>query len=309
MKNFLHYAGAALIMITMAACGSFSNRGVIERPMIGSANTQNMSFEKIELTDSSTVLHGVVHFQPGYWVRLATTSEITVDGVSYPVSSVDGITLDEQVVMPDSAVIRFTLTFPAIPQEAKSLDFSEGIENGWAIWNVDLTGDATHDINRSHVPQAALKEGRTIPEEMITYGDSTVVYLHILGYKPEMGSRLSWVANTLHGQIGGDLPDAEVDSLGNAVLKLSLSTPAAVMPIQLDGGLRIGGSFFVAPGETLNAYLDTHRSGIWNMEVRDGEEVFEYPAAYEGTFTDGIFPILTQKRLWNFTPATLATTI
>lgn len=295
MKFFLHCAAVALILTTATACGSFSNRGVIERPMIGSASTRNMSFDKIELTDSSTVLHSVVHFRPGYWVRLAPTSEITVNDVSYPVLSVDGITLGEQVVIPDSAVVHFTMTFPAIPREAKSLDFSEGIEKGWAIWNVDLTGNATHDINRSQVPKAAFKKSRTMPEEMIAYGDSAVINLHLLGYKPEMGSRLSWVANTLHGQIGGDLTDANVDSLGNAVLKLALSTPADILPIQLDGGLSIGGSFFVAPGETLNAYLDTHRSGIWNMELRDDKEVFEYPAEYEGTFTDGIFPILKRK--------------
>lgn len=294
MKKFLHCAASVLILMAASACGSFSNRGTVERPMIGSANTRNMSFEKIELTDSSTVLHGVIHFRPGYWVRLAPSSEIKVDGVSYPVSVVDGITLGEQVVMPDSGVVRFSMTFPSIPEKAKSLDFSEGVDGGWAIWNVDLTGEATHDMNHRDVPKAALKSDRTVPEEMLAFGDSTVIYLHILGYKPEMGSRLMWVANTLHGQVG-DLPDAEVDSLGNAVVKISLSAPAEIMPIQFDGGLDVGGSFFVAPGETLNAYLDTHTSGIWNMEVRDGEETFEYPADYERTFTDGIYPILRRK--------------
>lgn len=294
MKKFLHCAASVLILMAASACGSFSNRGTVERPMIGSANTRNMSFEKIELTDSSTVLHGVIHFRPGYWVRLAPSSEIKVDGVSYPVSVVDGITLGEQVVMPDSGVIRFSMTFPSIPEKAKSLDFSEGVDGGWAIWDVDLTGEATHDMNRRDVPKAALKADRTVPEDMLSFGDSTVIYLHILGYKPEMGSRLMWVANTLHGQVG-DLPDAEVDSLGNAVVKISLSAPAEIMPIQFDGGLDVGGFFFVAPGETLNAYLDTHTSGIWNMEVRDGEETFEYPADYERTFTDGIYPILRRK--------------
>lgn len=263
--------------------------------MIGSANTQSLSFEKIELTDSSTVLHSVVHFRPGNWIKISPASEIRVDGVSYPMTAIDGIAAGEQVVMPDSGVVRFTMTFPAIPEKAKRLDYSEGVDDGWAIWDVDLTGTASHNIYRSDVPKAALKEGRSIPENLIAYGDSTVVNFHILGYRPEMGNRLSWAANTLHGQIGVDLPEAEVDAQGNAVVKLMLSGPADIMPIRLNNGVSIGGTFFVAPGETLNAYLNTHTSGIWNMEVRDSDEEFEYPSDYERIFTDGIYPILNRK--------------
>ncbi|MDE6513369.1 MAG: hypothetical protein K2L05_04195, partial [Muribaculaceae bacterium] len=130
MKHFLLSAASALILLAASACSNFSNRGEIERPMIGSANNQSLSFEKVELTDSSTVLHSVVNFRPGMWVRIAPTCEIQVDGVSYPLSSIEGIAAGEQVVMPDSGVIRFTMTFPAIPENAKSLDFSEGVDNG-----------------------------------------------------------------------------------------------------------------------------------------------------------------------------------
>lgn len=295
MKKLLFCLASALILTALAACSSFSNRGEVERPMIGSANTQFLSFEKIELTDSSTVLHSVVHFRPGYWIRISPASEIRVDGVSYPMTAIDGIAAGEQVVMPDSGVVRFTMTFPAIPEKAKRLAFSEGVDDGWAIWDVDLTGTASHNIYRSDVPKAARKESRSIPENMIAYGDSTVVNFHILGYRPEMGNRLSWAANTLHGQIGVDLPEAEVDAQGNAVVKLMLSGPAEIMPIRLNNGVSIGGTFFVAPGETLNAYLNTHTSGIWNMEVRDSDEEFEYPSDYERIFTDGIYPILSRK--------------
>ncbi|MDE7335714.1 MAG: hypothetical protein K2N10_05340, partial [Muribaculaceae bacterium] len=263
--------------------------------MIGSANTPSLSFEKVELTDSSTVLHSVVNFGPGMWVRIAPSSAIQVDGVSYPLSSIEGIAAGEQVVMPDSGVIRFTMTFPAIPENAKSLNFSEGVDNGWAIWNVDLTGKAAHNQNSSLVPKAALKNKPSIPEEMMAYGDTTVINFHILGYKPEMGNRLSWAANTLHGQIGLDLPEAEVDAEGNAVVKLMLSAPADMMPIRLNSGVNIGGTFFVAPGETVNAYLDTHMSGIWNMEVRDGEAMIAPDADYQQVYTDGIYPILRRE--------------
>ncbi len=295
MKNLLLFVVSSLILMAFASCSSFSNRGEVERPMIGAANTQSMSFERIVLTDSATIIDAVVNFRPGYWIRLASTCQIAVDGVSYPMSAISGIEAGEQVTMPDSAVIRFTMTFPAIPANAKSLDFSEGTADGWALWNVDLTGKASHDMNRSQVPSAALKNNRSLPENMLAYGDSTVINFHILGYKPEMGNRLSWAANTLHGQVGLDQPDVEVDENGNAVLKLSLSAPAEILPILLNGGVNIGGMFIAAPGETLNVYLDTHKSGIWNMQTRDGEAFISPDKEYRNIYTDGLYPLLTRR--------------
>lgn len=82
-------------LLFAAACGKFSNRGMVDNPMIGSANTNNLSFTKIELNDSSTVLHAVIRFQPGWWIRIAPTSEIRVNNVAYPLESIEGITPGE----------------------------------------------------------------------------------------------------------------------------------------------------------------------------------------------------------------------
>ncbi len=282
----------AIMAFVMMAVGCNSNRGIIERPFIGAANTRNLSFEQVEVTDSATILHGVVHYYPGYWVRLSPDSEIRVDGTGYPVSAVDGITLGEQIVMPDSGVVRFTMTFPAIPKNAKSIDFWESPDDGWKVWGIDLTGKANHNINEKSVPAAA-KRQREMPVPDFAYGDSTVVNVHLLGYKPEMGNKLTWCVNTLHGQIGADTP-VEVDKDGNAVVKLDLSAPAYFMPIEVGKGVSVGNGTYVAPGENLNVYVDTHSSGIWNMEVRDNVEN-GWPEGYYSTYTDGVYPFVKNR--------------
>lgn len=295
-QRILLFAAVALLMIA-TACGGFSNRGTLERPLIGSANNSNLSFTQIELTDSSTVIQGVVRNEPGWWVRIAPTSEIRVNGASYPLQQMEGMALGEQVVMPDSGVIHFSMTFPAIPADAKTLDFSENADNGWALWDIDLTGKAGHDFNLKKVPSKARKDaGRELPATAFAPGDTAVINIHILGYRPEMGNKLTWVANTLHGQIGADTP-VEVDENGNAELKLSLSSPSLFMPINLDKGVDIMGSITVAPGENLNVYLDSHTSGLRNMLARDGGD---WPEDYRSVYSDGLYPKLQRKVMMGF---------
>lgn len=96
-------------------------------PYIESANTMYLSFEGITLTDSSTVLDAVVHYNPGQWVRFDSASSLVADGKHYPIISVDSMTLGEYFWMPDSGVARFTMRFPAIPASVKSIDFTENI--------------------------------------------------------------------------------------------------------------------------------------------------------------------------------------
>ncbi len=294
MKKFI-YTAFIIMTIVMTACSSFSNRGTVEKPFIGSANQSNMSFEKIELTDSSTVVYGVIHYRPGWWVRLSSQSLLTADGVTYPVQSVEGIETDEKVTLPESGLINFTMTFPPIPSNVKSIDFSEGTDDGWQIWDIDLTGKADNSVNLSKVPSRLLKDTtRPLPETVLAYGDSATVNVHLLGYRPEMGNRMRWGINTLHGQVGVDTP-VQVDSDGNATLKLSISSPSQFFVIDLDNLAALRGRAIVAPGETLDLYVDTHSSGISNMNVRDGEQEYDLPDGYYTSYADGIYPNINQN--------------
>ncbi len=294
IKTRLSQIMAVAFLLIATACGGFSNRGIVENPLIGSANTNVLSFSKVELTDSSTVLDAVVHFQPGWWIKIAPSSAIYVDGVAYPLKSAEGIALGEEVTVPDSGVLHFSMTFPAIPADAKSIDYSENTDDGFILWDIDLTGEASHNMNEKEVPSKARKNaGRELPASEIAYGDSTVIKVHILGYKPAMGDKLNWVVNTAHGQIGAETP-VEVDKEGNAEVKLSISSPAYFFPINLDKGVSLAPGLVVAPGETVNVYLDSHVSGILNMHTRDSY-TGDYRENYSPVYSDGLYPRLRSK--------------
>lgn len=270
---------ALATLLSLSACSNFSNRGTIERPFINSANTESLSFERIDLTDSSTVLHAVVHFRPHYWIKIAGTSNITADGQEFAVTSTDGIKLDENIWMPDSGVVRFTLTFPAIPSDAKSIDFSEGTEDGWQVWGIDLTGEADHNANTRLIPSEALKPmpDGPMPEPDFTF-DTTTVNIHMVGFRQGMDRTLRYGVNSLHGQFGTDKP-LTLDSLGNAQVKIALSAPAQLFIFNS------GSVAFIAPGETVDIYSDTHNRGLYNMSERDNNTAF--PSDYHRTYSTG----------------------
>ncbi len=294
MSNFLSKTAAmAIAAILLLAGACTNNRGTVERPFITAANATNLSFEKIELTDSMTKLHAVIHFRPNYWVRIAKTSVINADGKDYPVTGIEGIPFDEEVWMPDSGVIHFTMTFPAIPAGAKSIDFSEGTDNGWQLWGIDLTGKADHNINRSLVPSEARKPmaDGPLPEPMFAF-DTTTVNIHMLGYRPEMGNKIGYAINSIHGQSGTDTP-LTLDTLGNAQLKIALSAPAKIFLFN-SGDMLVSGSAMLSPGETIDLYCDTHISGVYNMADRDNNDSF-YPDGYQSSYSTGRYGNLLTK--------------
>lgn len=288
MKKLILLLSAAAMLAT-AACSSFSNRGEVDRPMIASSSQDYMGIEKVVLSDTATVVYSVVHFSPGAWISIDDSSYITDGTGRYRLMHTDGITPGEHLTMPDSGVVRFTMTFPAIAAGAESIDFSEGTPGGWNIWGIDLTGKAGHDINLGAVPAALRGElaMTSLPESTIAFGDSTTVNIHILGYRPEMGDKLLWAMNTVHGQIGTDTP-ATVDSLGNATIRTALSAPAEIIVIGFDFRHPLSGGTLLEPGETVDLYIDSHLWGIRNMAVRDNvRSVYARPEGYSPSYASG----------------------
>lgn len=270
-------------MTLSIGCTRFSNRGTVEKPFIGAANTESLSFEKVVLTDSNTVLHAVIHFRPHWWFRVADSSAVVVDGKKYMMTGLDGIKVNEKNFMPDSGVMHFTMTFPAIPADAKSLSFVEDVPSGYYIGDIDLTGEAGDDYYLRRVPAEMRKDyvDGPMPEPVFAY-DTTTVNLHILGYYPGfMDARR--LITTLHGQEVSDKP-VPVDDNGNAQIKLALAGPASLSML-FDGANRFSHAVTLKPGETVDVYVDPHLSGVMNMAVRDGvEDMPSVPTAYHNGY-------------------------
>lgn len=279
MKKLL-FITAALAGLALSGCSQFSNRGTVERPFIESANTESLSFDRIELTDSSTVLHAVVHFRPHWWIKITPESFIVADGDTLRMTAIDGITPDEEFWMPESGVTHFTMTYPAIPASVKSIDFSEDSPTGWMLWGIDLTGQASTDTEG--VP-AALKAEVTdteLPEAVLDV-DSVTMQIHVLGYRPAMGKKLNLVVNSITGQ---ETPEVTLDPQGNATFSAMIAGPTAIHARSI-GDTNVRGAALVNPGETIDLYVDARFSGAINMRERGDNDV-TLPKGYaSGTFS------------------------
>lgn len=276
MGKRLTLAVAAAAVLFVSACSRFDNRGTVDRPFIGIANTTDLSFERIELTDSSTILCGKIRFRPGWWVRISGSSAIVAGGDKYAATAFDGIVPDEEVVMPDSGVLRFTMTFPPIPASVRSIDFTEGTPDGWALWDIDLTGTDSSGKYMAEVPSEVvdMDPDALLPATECRF-DTTTVRVHVMGYRPGMGDGIGWAVNTLHGQVASSEEEpCRIDSTGVAEIEFPLSAPAVFFvcePVRSMATLPSGPTV-VAPGETVDIYLNAHFSGMLNMAGRDGVE-------------------------------------
>lgn len=149
------------------------------------------------------MLHGVVHFRPGYWIRLSSKSAIVADGDTLVLQSADGIIPDKEFWMPDSGVAHFSLTFPPVQAGVKSIDFTECAPGGWSIWGIDLTGEPSKPSGFDRIPSGLLGDAADAAwPEIKLATDSVTVNVHLLGYRRAMGSELSYFINTLVGQNG-----------------------------------------------------------------------------------------------------------
>ncbi len=238
-------------------------------PYIESANTMSLSFEGITLTDSSTVLDAVVHYNPGQWVRFDSESSLVADGKHYPIISVDSMTLGEYFWMPDSGVARFTMRFPAIPASVKSIDFTENIANGWQLWGIQLDPNYVYE-NQIPEEYRRVESTEAFPDADIVC-DTTTVNIHLLNYHPAMGSKLSYYVNDLNGQTG-DLPKLDVDENGNATFKKLLTGPEE-LGLYYIGDVGLNGAVLMLPGETIDMDCDCRFSGNLNMQVRSRGKV------------------------------------
>ena len=85
------------------------------------------------------------------------------------------------------------MNFPPIPSTVNCIDFTEDTPDGWAIWDIDLTGTDNPDKYMADMPEKLrdIDPEGTLPPMEFKF-DTTTVRVHIMGYRPEMGDKLSW---------------------------------------------------------------------------------------------------------------------
>lgn len=115
---------------------------LVHHPRKKTEKVDVLTIRQVELTDSATVLRVHARYIPNYWIRLDKATFLMSDkGVNYPLLRSEGFAIGEQVFMPDSGEMDFTLYFAPLPKDTRWFDFSEGehVEGGYYIEGIRLT--------------------------------------------------------------------------------------------------------------------------------------------------------------------------
>lgn len=243
--------GLSLLLVIIASgCGHETN--AVEYPAVDFYTTETLDVNRIELTDSTTVLHFSAVYIPNFWIRLDKGTHIVADGRKLPCIGSDRLTLGEKFYIPESGRDTFSLTFPAVPKGTESIDFSEERSgDAFRMFGIDLTGRCK-PLSLAAVPQDLLKTpDRDAGLPPIRLEDGTMALnIHLLGYHKEIGRQVHLYVN--HLQKGQEELDLQIDTLtGEASASLELNGPAEMIvtkPVYVD--------FMAAVGENVDIFID-----------------------------------------------------
>jgi len=130
-----------LASLSLLFSGSGFSQTIIENPGFGFATESNLTIQKIELSDTATVLFFHVANMPNNSIYLPKQSYIQpLNGRDklYVKSSI-GIRLGEKYTVPESGEVDYQLIFPKIDPSANKLDYGEANDGGtWYIYDIRL---------------------------------------------------------------------------------------------------------------------------------------------------------------------------
>ncbi len=288
MRNLL-FAAVGLTALAYMSCSGPTNYSV-EYPSIGGASTSSLDISRIDVTDSSTVIHFNAYNRPGWWIMVDSATYIIAGKDSLQVCGTEGITLNEKLRMNSEGTESFTLTFPALPAGTRSIDFVENIDNGFSLWDIQLQGEK--EGYPEGLPKAlrhAPKDG-SLPEATLAC-DSATININVLNYRPEFGNQLSMQAFNMATY--DELPTLKLDDQGRATINLSLVGNTSFLLLHNQVSV---GSFVAAPGETTDVYIDARVIGDKMLYHRpDSVKKFRQRLFTNGRYAD-LNGILSTKR-------------
>lgn len=270
--------------VLLASCTP-RNR-VVENPLIGAANTMTLDFPKIELSDTATVLHVNAYFRPHNWIRIDAGAYLMADGQKYMLQGSEGIEPDSLFWMPDSGEASFVLKFGPLPAGTKSFDFIESdCDDCFKLYGVDLTGRKEyHPEGLPRELQKTPKDG-PVPDPVFAVGETTM-NIHLLGYREGMNKNIAVYVNSLLNDQKENLATVDPET-GTATVRFEQYGTATAFIVY---GSTFG-QCWMAPGETIDVYMDLSAGGRAIVQRRDKQDE---PAA-RGVYTTGIYADLNAQ--------------
>ena len=122
--NTRYYFGviAPLLFLSLVSC---SGTIVIDNPEIMATDTRQFEIEKIELSDTATILHLDTYGSSGYRVRIASDTYIegNFTGKQYKLIRSTGLDLNEGELIPESGNVKFQLLFEPLNKKETAVEF------------------------------------------------------------------------------------------------------------------------------------------------------------------------------------------
>ena len=115
-----------VLMMTVLLCACNQAKRMVEFPLVGTANTTSIVIERVERTDTATLLTVRGFNYPGYWIRISPDTRIVAEGKEYRLKGSKGIAIGERLSMPEDGDSCFTLISEPLPMSCKSFDYIEG---------------------------------------------------------------------------------------------------------------------------------------------------------------------------------------
>lgn len=279
MRKILSAVFAAILLAVVSVACSSPKERTIDLPAITTANTSSIDILAVDMTDSATVLHMRGYHRPNYWIKIVPETYLEADGVQYHLVSADSIVPGEELYMPESGQRDFTLVFEPLPLPTERFNFIEGDdERAFRLWGVDVTGKPQPEYPEG-LPSEFRKQPKDgpLPETVFEIGKTTL-NIHLLNLYPGMDTGYKLYVDALDG--GRDEFEVVFDEEGNATVSFDQYGTAMAFLAPESGAGTI--AFLIAPGETVDVYVDLRLTGD-NIRRRGG---FELPHVAR-LFTNG----------------------
>lgn len=293
----------AVVATLLTACGRDCGQRTVEYPYFGYTNAHS-DVTCVRLTDTATFVTLRAKYFPHNWILWAKSTTLVTGGKSYPIKGGIGMTPGEYIWMNDAGDSTFTMVFDPIPLNSKKIDLDEGIESrSFIINDIDITGSKRPKKVNPVFKDKAVSSGPVSFDESIA---TSTVNVHLINFREGMSSKVNlYFESVVGGQQG---LESSLDGNGNGTFVFTQRGSGSFV-VHYSSDIWCEGA--IAPGETLDVYLDLALSGqVVMFQCRDGYKIdrslysrisggkysglkFRTDLPYFGIFTPDIFPDCT----------------
>ena len=227
----------------------------VDFPTVDAPATTSIIIEKVEMTDSLTTLHMRGYNQPGWWINLVPETHLVADGKTYEMIGTERCEPNVYMWMPADGDSSFVLKFKPLPLKTKRFDLIEGDgEGAWNLIGVNLTGKlaSVYEKGLPRRVKTTPKNAKELPGFVYDIAETTV-NLHLLGYKPSLGSEYSLYVNS---PITGNVQHVVKIDPETGCGQLTFRQYGSAIVAVVGANYLALGDFRIAPGEAVELYCD-----------------------------------------------------